>query len=137
MKHLKKTALILFFVCTCILYPQKNEAALSGFVTDAITGEVLVGTNILLYKDSLTIHQPHFRGTSTNNFGFYAIPTLPIGKYFLVARNIGYNPFIDAVLITITKGTVRLNIQLNSENIKESRNIQSIELSCNQGYFRY
>ena len=118
MKHLKKTALILFFVCTCILYPQKNEAALSGFVTDAITGEVLVGTNILLYKDSLTIHQPHFRGTSTNNFGFYAIPTLPIGKYFLVARNIGYNPFIDAVLITITKGTVRLNIQLNSENIK-------------------
>ncbi|NWF88375.1 MAG: hypothetical protein HXY50_02830, partial [Ignavibacteriaceae bacterium] len=53
-----KTAVIILisflFACLNAIFPQKNEAILSGFVTDATTGEALVGTNILLYKDSLT-----------------------------------------------------------------------------------
>jgi outer membrane receptor for ferrienterochelin and colicin len=110
--------LVYFLACTSFVFPQKDDAVLSGFVTDATTGEILVGTNILLYKDSLTVTIPHFRGTSTNNFGFYAIPSLPLGRYILVVRNIGYKTFIDEVLVTISTGTVRLNIQLNVENIK-------------------
>jgi len=110
--------LILIYTFASDLFPQKDEAVLSGFVTDATTGEVLVGTNILLYKDSLTTSSTHFRGTSTNSVGFYAIPSLPTGRYILVARNIGYKSFVDEVLIAISKGTVRLNIQLNIENIK-------------------
>jgi len=114
----KLSIFTLVLVSTCISYPQKNEAVLSGFVTDATTGEALVGTNILLYKDSLTTSSSHFRGTATNNFGFYAIPSLTVGRYILVARNIGYKTSVSEVLVTISKGTVRFNIQLNTENIK-------------------
>lgn len=117
-KHTKFLIILLSLAFCCEIFPQKNEAILSGFITDATTGEALVGTNILLYKDSLTVTSTHFRGTATNNFGFYAIPSLPLGKYILVIRNIGYKTSINEVLVNVTKGTVRLNIQLNSENIK-------------------
>jgi outer membrane receptor for ferrienterochelin and colicin len=110
--------LIFLSTFTSSLFPQKDEAVISGFVTDGTTGEILVGTNILLYKDSLTTSSSHFRGTATNNFGFYAIPSLPAGRYILVARNIGYKTSISEVFVTISKGTVRFNIQLNTENIK-------------------
>ncbi len=110
--------LTLLLAFTGFIFSQKDEAVISGFVTDATTGEVLVGTNILLYKDSLTTSVPHFRGTSTNNFGFFAIPSLPIGTYFLIARNIGYKTSVGEVFVTVFKGTVRFNIKLNSENIK-------------------
>ncbi len=118
MKLLKILILTLVFTFACNIFPQKNEVVISGFVTDAITGEVLVGTNILLYKDSLITNQPHFRGTSSNNFGFYAIPSLTMGRYILVARNIGYKTFVSEILVSVPKGTVRFNIQLNTENIK-------------------
>ena len=118
MKSQAIVLLIFLSTFTSSLFPQKDEAVISGFVTDATTGEILVGTNILLYKDSLTTSSSHFRGTATNNFGFYAIPSLPVGRYILVARNIGYKTSVSEILVTISKGTVRFNIQLNTENIK-------------------
>lgn len=117
-KHTKFFIILFTFTFSFEIFTQKNDAVLSGFVTDAITGEALVGTNILIYKDSLTAASAHFRGTSTNSFGFYAIPSLPAGRYILVVRNIGYKTAVNEIVVNVPKGTVRFNIQLNAENIK-------------------
>ncbi len=100
------------------VFPQKNQTVLSGFITDYKTGEVLVGTNILLYKDSITASQPHFRGTSANNYGFYSVPSLPAGRYFLAVKNVGYKTAIKEFTVSESQVTVRLNIGLTAENIK-------------------
>ena len=110
-----------FLLCALIFsvhnYAQKNEAKISGFVTDEISGEALYGTNILLYRDSLNTKYPPFAGTASNSYGFYVIPGVPKGKYFLVARYIGYKPLIREVDIITPGKSVQYNFQMIAQNI--------------------
>ena len=61
------------------LLAQKHT--ISGYITDASSGEKLIGANIYL-EDDLT-------GTSSNNYGFYSL-TLDEGSYDLIISYIGY-----------------------------------------------
>ena len=59
----------------------RAEHSLSGFVTDAGTGEVLIGA---------TVYAPDLgRGTATNAYGFFSL-TLPAGDVRVVTSYIGY-----------------------------------------------
>ncbi|MCG6914212.1 carboxypeptidase-like regulatory domain-containing protein, partial [bacterium BMS3Abin03] len=73
----------LFFSLSA-LNAQEKDFSINGFIKDAITGEELVGTNILLYKDSVSTQNPPLTGTASNRFGYYVIPSLSTGKYFLI-----------------------------------------------------
>ncbi len=108
---------LFIFLFSINIYAQKNEAKISGFVTDGISGEALYGTNILLYKDSLNTQYPPFAGTVTNSYGFYAIPGVPKGRYFLIARYIGYKPLIREVEIASAGKSVQYNFEMIAENI--------------------
>ena len=108
---------LLAFSFTAQFYPQKKEMVISGFVSDATTGEVLLGANILLYKDTLNLKEPSLRGTSTNSYGFYAIPKLSAGKYFFVVRYLGYKPLIREVNFDSSAGSLQNNFQMLTENI--------------------
>ena len=66
-------------------FAQTDSYTLAGFVKDAITGEALVGTNILVYDDSINLNIPLLTGTASNRFGYYVIPSLHIKKYILIS----------------------------------------------------
>ena len=58
------------------------RGAISGFIADAGTGEVLPGAHVFL---------PGLRlGTTTNEAGYFAIPSLPLGAYEVRISFLGY-----------------------------------------------
>jgi hypothetical protein len=89
--YYRKTTLIFLILFSFVkLDAQTREYNVSGFVRDSVTGEILSGANLLLFKDSLTAGIPPFRGTTSNMSGFYVFPNLDPGNYYLLARYLGY-----------------------------------------------
>jgi hypothetical protein len=86
----------------------QNGVTISGLITDLNTGDPLAGVNILLYKDSISANSPPHRGSASNRLGFYAIPNLAEGEYFLIFRSLGYDTHVEKANITIDEGTLSL-----------------------------
>ncbi len=61
--------------------PSRNAFTVSGYITDAATGEALPGASLYEYRLRL--------GTAANRYGFYSI-TLPKGEAGLVISYVGY-----------------------------------------------
>jgi hypothetical protein len=76
---------------------RSKNCTISGFISDAETGEALIGTNI--YIEAL------HAGCTSNVYGFYSL-TVPSGHYPFIYSYIGYE-------------TKRVDIQLN-QNIKQN-----------------
>jgi hypothetical protein len=72
---------ILLFVSYSALTAQSGNV--SGSITDATTGEPLIGANVFLEGTSL--------GAATDFEGNYFINDVPIGSYKLIANYIGYD----------------------------------------------
>ena len=84
--------------------PVNHKYTISGYVTDGISSETLIGTNIFeRYQGT---------GTSTNPFGFYSI-TLPAGNTELSFSYLGYEQ--QTCRFRLEKDTL-LNIRLMSNN---------------------
>lgn len=115
-KYIVFSAIIFLFSIN--IHAQSGNVIVSGFITDSTSGEALIGTNILLYKDSINTNLPPLRGAATNNYGFFALPNLSKGNYFIIVRNIGYKTLIEKFNIALTSGRVQMNFSLPSENIK-------------------
>ncbi|RPI69019.1 MAG: hypothetical protein EHM47_13855, partial [Ignavibacteriales bacterium] len=115
MLNIYRYIILFFLVLPVQLFSQ---ITVSGFVTDEVTGEALFGTNILIYKDSLNLAGLPLNGTATNSYGFYAVPKLLSGKYFLVARYLGYKPLIREINIISSTESLQYNFELIHEEIK-------------------
>ena len=76
---------------------------LSGYITDAATGETLIGATV--WAESLS------QGVATNVFGFYTL-TLPAGTYEVRVSYLGYTPQRFEADLTATD--VKLNLELQS-----------------------
>ncbi len=77
-----------------ILLPRplsRQSFTISGYVSDAQSGERLLGTNI--YDDS------RLQGTTTNNYGFYSL-TLSGGGIMLNASFVGYKAVQKRIYLT-------------------------------------
>ena len=81
----------------------QDDVSLSGFVTDAETGESLIAANIFI-EDLL-------RGVSTNTSGYYAITNLPAGQYRMRCTYVGYQT-IHRVLTLDSGEQLRLDLEL-------------------------
>lgn len=69
---------------------------LSGFIADSETGEVLPGAHVFL---------PELRlGTTTNEAGYFAIPSLPLGAYAVRFSFLGYRTREDTLRIGAESG---------------------------------
>ncbi|MFN3918071.1 MAG: TonB-dependent receptor [Flavobacteriales bacterium] len=95
--------LLIFFIYNASSNAQLKYT-LSGYVKDAETGEVLIGSSILIKDLS--------KGVTTNAYGFYSI-TLPEGTYQVRYSYIGYQEVNKT--ISLSKD-VRMNIELSSSS---------------------
>ena len=118
MKSLSAGLFGIFFLFTINVSAQNDEFFLSGFITDGVSGEALLGTNILLYKDSLNLDTPPLTGTATNKFGYYVIPSLAKGTYFIITRHLGYKTNLSEIEITGTQQSETFSVELFPEDIE-------------------
>ena len=96
--------------------PAQDTASLSGYVRDATNGETLLGANVVLQGDT-TVADPIWRGTATNNAGYYSLPDIPPGTYTVVASYLGFTRYTDT--LTLEAGEARrLDIDLQPANLE-------------------
>ncbi|UCH64782.1 MAG: TonB-dependent receptor plug domain-containing protein [Ignavibacterium sp.] len=100
------------------IFAQESKVSVSGFITDVVTGEALIGTNILVYKDSLNINEQPFTGSSANRYGFYVVPSLERGLYIFIFRHIGYKTTIRQLSLIGDTSYQTLNIEMYADSIK-------------------
>jgi hypothetical protein len=109
---------LFFILAIADILAQSEYHTLAGFVKDGISGEALVGTNILIYKDSLNLNQPPLTGTATNRFGYYVIPSLMKKKYILIFRHLGYKTTLREVHITGDTPSESFSVDMFPEDIQ-------------------
>lgn len=91
----------LISVYTNLSAQEYNLPVLSGLVTDAQSGDPLVGAVISVdFKKS---------GSITDAKGTYKL-SLPVGEYVVKVSNVGYNPFRTKIYV---KADMVLNVELN------------------------
>lgn len=74
---MKPHHLIWALLCTWLpAVAFSQTATISGYVSDATSGETLIGANVYI-KDGK-------QGTASNNFGFYSLK-VPTGRYISVS----------------------------------------------------
>jgi len=108
----------LIFILHSILNAQNEKFTISGFVTDAVSGESLVGANLLLYKDTLNLNSSPFTGTAANKFGYFVLPSIPNSNYFLITRHVGYKTNISEVVVTGKNTNETISIELTPVDIE-------------------
>ena len=101
-----------------ITFSQEKDISISGFIYDAITGEALIGTNILVYKDTMDLNSAPIYGAGANNYGYYNLPKLKKAKYYIIFRHIGYKVAFKEIDLSLPEVNIKFNIQLEPENIK-------------------
>jgi hypothetical protein len=132
---LKYFCILLFFLASIEIISQDRRSSISGFIYDSVSGEALIGTNILVFKDTLDLKANPLYGTAANNFGYYVIPKLKTSTYYVIYRHIGYKTSIKEFMLTTGDANQNQNIQLTPENIKldevivEGKKIQKDVLS--------
>jgi outer membrane receptor for ferrienterochelin and colicin len=99
------------------LFAQQKKVNLSGVVKEVSSGETIIGANILLYRDSLR-QTEMVRGTASNRFGFYSIPQLDAGKYFMFVSCVGYENKMIEINLSESQATPRFDITLISSAYK-------------------
>ncbi|MDD3079411.1 MAG: TonB-dependent receptor [Paludibacter sp.] len=80
---MQKYILAFFLVCSQWLWGASRHT-FSGSVTDATTGESLIGASILVKEMENT-------GVTTNSYGYFSL-TVPDGKYTFIVSYLGYLP---------------------------------------------
>jgi len=128
-----KKALFLSLLATILsslnVFSQTRQYTLSGFISDASSGESLLGSYIYIKETG--------KGTAANTYGFYSI-TLAPGDYTIVVAYLGFesqevNIHLDSDLkknfSLKTKSVETQEVTVEAE--KANRNVSSGEMSRN------
>ncbi len=102
-------ALLLFTVCKSMLFAG-TTGKIAGAVTDANTGEALIGANIMIKGTAI--------GAASDIDGNYSIINVPPGVYTIVVSMIGYQKMeFENVRVSIDL-TTRIDINLTSTSVE-------------------
>lgn len=82
-----------------------QNGTFSGAVTDAKTGEPLVGATVVLVDTEL--------GSTTDVSGNYTIKNIPPRSYNIRASYVGYNSFAKYDVVIRSEGNIDINFQLS------------------------
>jgi hypothetical protein len=97
----------LFFVLS-VLTAYSQSGSIKGKITDATTGEGLIGANVLI--------QGTTKGASTDLDGFFIINAVPDGTYNLIVSYVSYEQQIIGTEIK-EGNTAEINVNLQSSSI--------------------
>lgn len=103
LRFLYLTAFLFFFFHAHVV--AQNTVTVNGLVTDAESGETLIGVTIRFIGTSQS-------GTSTNAYGFYSA-TLAPGNYDLVATYVGYKTVTKKIAVS---ADARVDLSLSADN---------------------
>ena len=87
-----------------------SKHTISGTITDATTGESLIGT-------SVTVKELSGTGVTTNAYGYYSL-TLPDGKYTFAITYLGYKTISLAVTLNENK-LINFKLEPNSQMLTD------------------
>lgn len=126
-KSLGMAVLLLHFPNSAV---SQEMLTFSGTISNAETGEVLIGASVLV-RDLKGV------GVSSNAYGFYSL-MIPKGKHVLAIQFIGFRTKIDTVLL---QRDMTINFKLSQEIIRvgevivtadrSNRNVTSTEMGSN------
>lgn len=89
--------------------PEASSETVNGFVRDALSGETLIGANVVVVDGAA-----EGRGTATNVQGFYTLGNLPTDSLTLRFSYIGYASQTRRVALAPGE-TLRLDMELSPE----------------------
>lgn len=95
-----RTLIVFLFCCIGWELSAQEKFTLNGYLKDSLTGETLIGANMLVVGEG--------RGVQSNQYGFFSI-TLNKGNYRLLISYIGYQPKEVAIALN---GDIQQNILL-------------------------
>lgn len=104
--------LILFFISASLIFAQEDDIPTSnikGSVVDFQTQQIVPGTTVRLLDTQL--------GAVVNSAGDFIIKNVPVGRYNISFTSIGYDPYIQQIVVTSGREVV-LNIQLNQAYVE-------------------
>lgn len=119
---------LLFLLCMLFgLSASAQKHTLSGFISDAESGEELIGATVFISQLA--------SGTTTNLYGFYSL-TLEQGTYEVTFSFIGYEPIVKTIELT---QDVKQNIELGAKSQmlkefevkgeREDANLREVQMS--------
>ena len=96
--------LLAFFIFASANAYSIDKGSLRGFVTDSSNGEQISYANVIIKGTRF--------GSSTNNRGYYYIPSIPVGKHKVIISFMGYKT--KEVEVNISNDEItQLNIKLS------------------------
>jgi hypothetical protein len=102
----RKVLLIPIVLCLFLVKAYSQEKyTISGIISDAETGETMIGATISVKELTAT-------GTITNAYGYYSL-TLPKGEYTVVFSYIGYKSIENIISLNEDK---RLDYKLSPDS---------------------
>jgi len=106
---MKKSFLVTMFLLSIVMsYGQNKQFTISGYISDAASGEKLINANVYEAQE--------LRGAVSNVYGFYSL-TLPPGRYDIVYSYVGFTPQYKAIELS---ADMELNVGLDyAEAIEE------------------
>ncbi len=122
--HVFKRLSSLFLLCFALLQTPAfaQNAVISGVVSEAASGEFVIGVNVVLSKDSASTSSANVvRGARTNKFGFYSLPNVPQGTFYLVVQGIGYKKFLKKIVVDKADEAVRQNVAMQMQNVRSEQ----------------
>lgn len=94
----------------------QQRGTISGTVKDKVSGEAIIGANVLVFQDSLKSKEP-LKGTATNRYGFFSLPDIPFGQVYLSVSYIGYESLLLQIKVSKESSEKKIEIVLTSKAV--------------------
>lgn len=104
---MKRVLLLIFLFLPISTTLAQNMGTISGSVTDAKTGEQLIGATVIIEGTDL--------GAATDTTGQFRINNIPTGSYNVTASYVGYQSETRFNVVIRSEGNNALNFQLDQQ----------------------
>lgn len=114
---LRVCAYLLLICGNRMMASSPEHAAVSGIVTEGLTGELIASAVVSIRADSMGVKKT--REAVSNRFGFYSFGDVPPGLYIFAVRAAGYRFARDTVILVPRGGALRVDLEVEPYDLSE------------------